>query len=72
MLMAEFANCVKYQLPIKIVIFRNNSLGMIKWDAEARPFQEPPPCNGSATRRSDWAPALHPPPIGGANSPPIQ
>jgi pyruvate dehydrogenase (quinone)/pyruvate oxidase len=32
MLMAEFANCVKYKLPIKVVILRNNSLGMIKWE----------------------------------------
>jgi pyruvate dehydrogenase (quinone)/pyruvate oxidase len=32
MLMAEFANCVKYRLPIKVVIVKNNSLGMIKWE----------------------------------------
>jgi pyruvate dehydrogenase (quinone)/pyruvate oxidase len=32
MLMAEFANCVKYQLPIKVIIVKNNSLGMIKWE----------------------------------------
>jgi pyruvate dehydrogenase (quinone) len=32
MVMAEFANCVKYQLPIKVVIVKNNSLGMIKWE----------------------------------------
>jgi pyruvate dehydrogenase (quinone)/pyruvate oxidase len=32
MLMAEFATCVKYQLPIKVVIIKNNSLGMIKWE----------------------------------------
>ena len=32
MLMAEFANCVKYKLPIKVVIVKNNSLGMIKWE----------------------------------------
>jgi pyruvate dehydrogenase (quinone) len=32
MLMAEFANCVRYQLPIKVVIVKNNSLGMIKWE----------------------------------------
>jgi pyruvate dehydrogenase (quinone) len=31
MLMAEFANCVKYRLPIKVIIVKNNSLGMIKW-----------------------------------------
>ena len=32
MLMAEFANCVRYKLPIKVVIAKNNSLGMIKWE----------------------------------------
>src|SRR5687767_4356470 len=32
MLMAEFANCVLYRLPIKVVIVKNNSLGMIKWE----------------------------------------
>ena len=32
MLMAEFVNCVKYQLPIKVIVVKNNSLGMIKWE----------------------------------------
>jgi pyruvate dehydrogenase (quinone)/pyruvate oxidase len=32
MLMAEFANCVKYKLPVKVVVVKNNSLGMIKWE----------------------------------------
>jgi pyruvate dehydrogenase (quinone)/pyruvate oxidase len=32
MLMAEFANCVRYKLPVKVVIVKNNSLGMIKWE----------------------------------------
>jgi pyruvate dehydrogenase (quinone)/pyruvate oxidase len=32
MLMAEFVNCVKYKLPIKVVIVKNDSLGMIKWE----------------------------------------
>jgi pyruvate dehydrogenase (quinone)/pyruvate oxidase len=32
MLMAEYANCVRYKLPIKIVVVKNNSLGMIKWE----------------------------------------
>jgi pyruvate dehydrogenase (quinone) len=32
MLMAEFANCVRYKLPIRIVVVKNNSLGMIKWE----------------------------------------
>jgi pyruvate dehydrogenase (quinone) len=32
MLMGEFATAVKYQLPVKVFIFKNNSLGMIKWE----------------------------------------
>ena len=32
MLMAELATCVKYKLPIKIVVVKNNSLGQIKWE----------------------------------------
>jgi pyruvate dehydrogenase (quinone) len=32
MLMAEFATAVKYQLPIKVVVIKNNSLGQIKWE----------------------------------------
>src|SRR5258706_10696939 len=32
MLMAEFATAVKYQLPVKIVVVQNNTLGQIKWE----------------------------------------
>jgi pyruvate dehydrogenase (quinone)/pyruvate oxidase len=32
MLMAEFASCVKYRLPVKIVVVKNNTLGQIKWE----------------------------------------
>ncbi len=32
MLMAEFATCVKYGLPVKVVVVKNNSLAMIKWE----------------------------------------
>ena len=32
MLMAELATAVKYQLPIKVVIIKNNTLGQIKWE----------------------------------------
>jgi pyruvate dehydrogenase (quinone) len=32
MLMGEFATAVKYQLPIKIFVIKNNTLGMIKWE----------------------------------------
>jgi pyruvate dehydrogenase (quinone)/pyruvate oxidase len=32
MLMAELATCVKYQLPVKIVVVKNGTLGQIKWE----------------------------------------
>ena len=32
MLMAEFATCVKYRLPVKVAIIKHNSLGMITWE----------------------------------------
>jgi pyruvate dehydrogenase (quinone) len=32
MLMAEFATAVKHQLPVKIVVVKNNTLGQIKWE----------------------------------------
>ena len=32
MLTAEFASCVRYKLPISVVIVKNNSLGTIKWE----------------------------------------
>src|SRR5262249_32132767 len=32
MLMAEFATCVKYKLPVKVFVIKNNALGMIKWE----------------------------------------
>jgi pyruvate dehydrogenase (quinone) len=32
MLMAEFANCVMYGLPVKVVVVKNNTLGQIKWE----------------------------------------
>src|SRR5207237_7489721 len=32
MLMGEFATAVKYRLPIKVVIIKNNTLGQIKWE----------------------------------------
>ena len=32
MLMGELATCVKYQLPVKIVVLKNNVLGQIKWE----------------------------------------
>jgi pyruvate dehydrogenase (quinone)/pyruvate oxidase len=30
--MGELATAVKYQLPIKVVVIKNNVLGMIKWE----------------------------------------
>ena len=32
MLMGDFATAVKYRLPVKVVIIKNNTLGMIKWE----------------------------------------
>jgi pyruvate dehydrogenase (quinone)/pyruvate oxidase len=32
MLMAEFVTAVRYQLPVKVVVIKNNSLGMIQWE----------------------------------------
>jgi pyruvate dehydrogenase (quinone)/pyruvate oxidase len=32
MLMGEMATCVKYKLPIKIFVVKNNTLGQIKWE----------------------------------------
>jgi pyruvate dehydrogenase (quinone)/pyruvate oxidase len=32
MLMAEFATAVKYKLPVKVVVVKNNTLGQIKWE----------------------------------------
>jgi pyruvate dehydrogenase (quinone) len=32
MLMADFVTCVKYQLPVKVIIIKNNTLGQIKWE----------------------------------------
>ena len=35
MLMGEFATAVQYGLPIKVIIIKNNSLGMIRWEQMA-------------------------------------
>ncbi len=32
MLMAEISTCVKYNLPVKVIIIKNNTLGQIKWE----------------------------------------
>jgi pyruvate dehydrogenase (quinone) len=32
MLLGELATLVKYKLPVKVVVFRNNTLGQIKWE----------------------------------------
>lgn len=32
MLMGELATAVKYHLPIKVIVIKNNTLGMIKWE----------------------------------------
>ncbi len=35
MLMGEFATAVQYNLPIKVIIVKNNTLGMIRWEQMA-------------------------------------
>jgi pyruvate dehydrogenase (quinone) len=35
MLMGEFATAVQYNLPIKIIVIKNNTLGMIRWEQMA-------------------------------------
>lgn len=35
MLMGEFATAVQYKLPIKVIVIKNNSLGMIRWEQMA-------------------------------------
>ena len=35
MLMAEFATAVKYNLPIKVIVIKNDILGMIRWEQMA-------------------------------------
>ncbi|MFW5854264.1 MAG: thiamine pyrophosphate-dependent enzyme [Thermodesulfobacteriota bacterium] len=32
MLMAEMSTCVMYNLPVKVVVIKNNTLGQIKWE----------------------------------------
>jgi pyruvate dehydrogenase (quinone)/pyruvate oxidase len=32
MMMGELATCVKYKLPVRIVVIRNDSLGQIRWE----------------------------------------
>ncbi len=32
MLMMEFVTAVKYNLPIKVIVIKNNTLGQIKWE----------------------------------------
>jgi pyruvate dehydrogenase (quinone) len=32
MLMAELATCVRYRLPVKVVVIKNDTLGQIKWE----------------------------------------
>src|SRR3546814_6117955 len=32
MLMADFVTCVKYGLPVKVIVVNNDSLGQIKWE----------------------------------------
>ena len=62
MLMAEFATAVKYQLPIKVVVMKNNTLGQIKWEqmvflGQSRIWLRA--CSPSISRRSRAPAAAH-------------
>jgi pyruvate dehydrogenase (quinone) len=35
MLMGEFATAVQYNLPVKVIVIKNNTLGMIRWEQMA-------------------------------------
>ncbi len=39
MLMADFVTAVKYKLPIKVVIIKNDTLGQIKWEQMVLPWE---------------------------------
>ena len=32
MMMGEFATLVQHKLPVKVVVIKNNTLGLIKWE----------------------------------------
>lgn len=64
MLMSELATLVKYALPVKIIVLKNNLLGMIKWEQLA--FEGNPqygvdlqPIDFAACARSCGATGLH-------------
>ena len=64
MLLGELATAVKYQLPIKIVVMKNNTLGMIKWEQmvfEGNPEYgcELQPIDFAAVARGFGAHAVH-------------
>ena len=37
MSVAELATCVRYRLPVKVIVLNNGSLAQIKWGADALP-----------------------------------
>lgn len=45
--MAKFAAAVQYELPIKVIIIKNNTLGMIRWEQMA--FLGNPECQVEST-----------------------
>jgi pyruvate dehydrogenase (quinone)/pyruvate oxidase len=55
MLMAEFVTAVRYRLPIKIVIVKNNSLGQIKWEQMAFLGNPEYECDLTPIRFADFA-----------------
>ena len=52
MLMGEIATLVKYKLPVKVVVIKNNVLGEIKWEQMA---QEGNPQYGVELQPIDFA-----------------
>ncbi len=62
MLTAEMATCVKYKLPVKIMVIKNNTLGQIKWEQMVSPA-----CRNTASTCSQ---SISPPTRGHAAQPP--
>ena len=57
MLMAEFATCVKYQLPVKVVVIKNNTLGHDQVGADGLPRQPGVRLRAAARSTSPRSPA---------------
>ena len=65
MLMAEFATCVKYRLPVKVIIVRNDTLdealrhpGPVIVEAIVDQFEPPMPAKVTLKQTTNFAKAL--------------